>query len=226
MKIEDKWPVKDWSKIQLYTLGTPNGLKVNIALEEMGLPYEAHIVNFGTNDQKSEEFLSINPNGKIPTIIDPDGPGGERHVMMESGAILLHLADKSGKLIPQDPALRSECIQWLFFQVGHIGPMFGQFGHFYKFAGEKCDHPYPTERYKDETRRLLGILEQRLEGRTWLMGDQYTIADIAIFPWCGTLSGFYEAGEILGLSDFPKVTDWVKRCTERPATARGRAIGE
>jgi GST-like protein len=222
--ITRRWPPRHPDRIQLYTLGTPNGQKVSVALEELGLPYEAHRVAFDTNDQMTPEFLSLNPNNKIPAIIDPDGPGGNPMPLFESGAILLYLADKTGRLIPADPAERWQCIQWLMFQMGGIGPMFGQLGHFYKFMADKVKDPYPTDRYARESRRLLGVLNGRLQGRTWMMGDDYTIADIATFPWVRTLVGFDGAGDIVGIGDFPEVTAWLERCLARPATARGLAV--
>ena len=181
------------SKIKLYSLATPNGMKVGVALEEMGIPYEATTVDIRAGTQHEEWFRKINPNGKIPAIIDPDGPGGD-HAMMESGAILVHLALKSGMFLSEDPVERSETVQWLFFQVGHIGPMFGQLGHFYVFAKDACDHPYPVERYANETKRLLGVLEERLEGRTFLVGEAYSIADMAIFPWGRDAASFLRSG--------------------------------
>ncbi|MEM9104731.1 MAG: glutathione binding-like protein [Pseudomonadota bacterium] len=219
--ITERWSPSDTSKIQLYSFPTPNGVKASIALEELGIPYEAHLAHIGNDDQKTAEFLSLNPNGKIPAIIDPDGPGGQPLGIFESGAILLYLAEKTGKLIPSDPAERIECIQWLFFQMGGIGPMFGQFGHFYKFMAGKLKDDYPTERYLNETKRLLGVLDGRLEGRQWIMGDQYTIADIATFPWVRTVRDFYEAGEAVGLEDFRNVTQWLERCMKRPASQKG-----
>ncbi|SMF18021.1 glutathione S-transferase N-terminal domain-containing protein [Pseudobacteriovorax antillogorgiicola] len=220
----DLWPVQDKSKIQLYSLATPNGRKVSIALEELGLDYEAHKVNILDNTQFRDEFVEINPNSKIPTIIDPDGPGGEPIAIMESGAILIYLAEKTGKLLPDDPRLRNETLQWLFFQMASVGPMFGQFGHFYKYAGEKCDHPYPTERYTNEARRLLGVLEKRLTGRKFLMGDQYTIADIATFPWVGCLDWGYDAVDQLGLGEFKEVMRWHDACDSRDASQRGNKV--
>ena len=219
--ITKRWPAQHPDRIQLYSLPTPNGVKVSIALEEMGLEYEPHLVSFGTDDQMTPEFLSLNPNNKIPAVIDPDGPGGEPLALFESGAILLYLAEKTGKLIPSDPAARIECIQWLMFQMGGVGPMFGQFGHFYKFAADKISDPYPTERYLAETRRLLAVLDGRLDGRAHIMGDDYTIADVATFPWVRVLGGFYEAGEALGLDDFGNVTAYLDRCLARPAVERG-----
>lgn len=219
--ITKRWPAMHPDRIQLYSLPTPNGVKASIALEEMELPYEAHLVSFGTDDQMTPEFLSLNPNNKIPAIIDPDGPSGRPLPLFESGAILLYLAEKTGKLIPTDPAARAECIQWLMFQMGGVGPMFGQFGHFYKFAADKLSDPYPTERYQAETKRLLSVLDARLDGRNYLMGDGYTIADIATFPWIRVLGGFYEAGEALGLDQYSNVTAYLERCLARPAVERG-----
>ncbi|WP_417449375.1 glutathione binding-like protein [Kordiimonas sp.] len=216
--------------IQLYTLATPNGQKVSIALEEMELPYEAHRIEIGEGDQFKPDFVAINPNSKIPAIVDPNGPiGGEEAGdtaplnIMESGAILLHLAERSGKLLPADPRLRSETMQWLFFQMAGVGPMFGQFGHFFKFAQSSCDHPYPTERYTKEAKRLLAVLEERLAGRDYLVGD-YTIADIATFPWVNCLEEFYDATAQLGLDDFPNVQAWRARCNARPAVQAGRKV--
>lgn len=212
------------NKIQLYSLATPNGQKVSIALEELGLDYDAHTINIMTGDQFTDEFLKVNPNSKIPAIVDPTGADGEPLSIMESGAILLHLAEKTGQLISKDPRLKSETIQWLFFQVGGIGPMFGQFGHFFKFAKETCTDPYPVERYAKETRRLLDVLEKRLEGRTYLVGEKYSIADISVFPWVGFLGQYYEANEILELDRFKNVNNWYKRCSERPASIKGSKV--
>ena len=220
-QITKKWPPKDPTIIQLYSLTTPNGVKISIALEEMGLAYEAHLVSFGTNDQMTPEFLSLNPNNKIPAIIDPNGPNGEPIPLFESGAILLYLAEKTGKFIPKDPAARYECIQWMLFQIGGIGPMFGQFGHFYKYAADKVNDPYPQERYLNESKRLLNVLNQRLDGRAYVMGDDYTIADIAIFPWVNALNASYGAGDIIGLHDYPNVVAYVAKCMARPAVAKG-----
>ncbi|WP_419909826.1 glutathione S-transferase N-terminal domain-containing protein [Hoeflea sp.] len=224
--IAGRWQPDDHGKIQLYSFPTPNGVKVSIALEELGLPYEAHLAHIGNDDQKTPEFLSLNPNGKIPAIIDPDGPDGLPIGIFESGAILLYLAEKTGKLIPADPAGRLECIQWLFFQMAGVGPMFGQLGHFYKFAADKISDPYPTERYLNETKRLLGVLDGRLAGRQWIMGDDYTIADIATFPWVRTVRDFYEAGDAVGLNEFKNVTGWLESCMERPASVKGMTIPE
>ncbi len=210
--------------IQLYSLATPNGQKVSIALEEMGISYEPHTINILEGDQFTPEFIKINPNSKIPAIVDPQGPDGESLAIMESGAILVYLARKSGKFLPQDPRLESETLQWLFFQVGGVGPMFGQFGHFFKYAKDKCDHPYPEKRYSDEAKRLLGVLEKRLEGRTFLVGEEYTIADMAIVPWVDCLKTNYGASEHLELSAFKNVNGWCERVLSREATQRGMKV--
>lgn len=212
------------SKIQLYSLATPNGQKVGIALEEMGLPYEAHLVNITKGEQFKPEFVSVNPNSKIPAIVDTEGPGGLPVSIFESGAILVYLAQKSKKFLPEDPRLNIETLQWLFFQMGGIGPMFGQFGHFFKYAGDKCDHPYPLERYATESQRLLGVLDKHLEGKTFMVGEQYTIADMSIVPWISGLSVFYKADEKLGLSRFKNVHSWSERILARPKTAAGMLV--
>jgi GST-like protein len=219
--ITKKWPARRPDRIQLYSLPTPNGIKVSVMLEETGLPYEPHLVNFGTSDQLSPEFLSLNPNNKIPAIIDPSGPDGKPLQLFESGAILLYLADKTGKFLPQDPAGRYETIQWLMFQMGGIGPMFGQLGFFAKFAGRDYEDKRPRDRYVAEAKRLLGVLNQRLADRTWIMGDAYTIADMATFPWVRTLIGFYEVGDLVGMTDFPHVTRALDAFLARPAVAKG-----
>ena len=223
--ITGRWPARNPDIIQLYSLPTPNGVKVSIALEEMELAYEPHLVSFGTNDQKSPEFLSLNPNGRIPALIDPDGPDGQPIGLFESGAILVYLAEKTGKLMPKDAAGRYEVLQWLMFQMGGVGPMFGQFGHFFKFAADKvANNSYPMERYRDEAKRLLGVLEQRLTGRSWLVGDDYSIADIATFPWVRGVDVFYGGKEVLDLASFPAVMDWVARAAARPASLKGLDI--
>ncbi|TKT82517.1 glutathione binding-like protein [Aquamicrobium sp. LC103] len=222
--ITRRWPAADPGKLQLYSFPTPNGVKISIALEELGLPYEAHAVDIGKDESWTEDFLSLNPNGKIPAILDPNGPGGKPLPLFESGAILLYLAEKAGKLLPSDPALRYETIQWVFFQMGGIGPMFGQLGFFHKFAGSEFEDKRPRDRYAKESKRLLGVLEKRLESRQWIMGDEYTIADIAIFPWVRTLKVFYNAGELLGMDDFKSTMAWLDRCLERPAAQRGLSI--
>lgn len=222
--ITRRWPAANPEVIQLYSYPTPNGVKASIALEELGLPYEAHRISIMDNDQMTPEFLSLNPNNKIPAIIDPNGPGGKPLALFESGAILLWLADKTGKLMPVDPAARLETLQWVFFQVGSIGPMFGQFGYFFKFAGSKMEDPHARNRYRDETRRLLGVLDGRLAQRDFIMGDEYSIADIAIFPWVRTLRDFYAASDELALPDYTRVMAWLETCLARPAVARGLTV--
>lgn len=222
--ITKKWPAAHPERIQLYSLPTPNGVKVSIMLEETGLAYEPHLVSFDTNDQMSPEFLSLNPNNKIPAILDPDGPGGKPLALFESGAILIYLADKSGQCIPQDAAGRYETIQWLMFQMGGIGPMFGQLGFFNKFAGKDYEDKRPRDRYVAESRRLLSVLNQHLRGRKWIMGDSYTIADIATFPWIRNLIGFYEAGDLVGIADFPEVVRVLEAFVARPAVVKGLNI--
>lgn len=213
-------------RIQLYTLATPNGQKVSVALEEMGLAYDTHIVDIAKGEQFSPEFIKINPNSKIPAIVDPTGDRGKPLAVMESGAILLYLAEKTGKFLPQDPVERCRTLQWLFFQMAGVGPMFGQFGHFYKYAGaEKCKDPYPLERYSNESRRLLGVLEARLEGRRFLMGEDITIADFATAPWVVCLDKNYKARDYLGLERFPNIMAWIGRFLARPAAQKGMTVG-
>lgn len=222
--ITKKWPARHPERLQLYSLPTPNGVKVSIMLEETGLPYEPHRVDFDSNEQSSREFRSLNPNGKIPAILDPNGPGGRPLPLFESGAILIYLADKTRGFLPPGGAARYETIQWLMFQMGGVGPMFGQLGFFHKFAGREFEDKRPRDRYVAESRRLLGVLDTRLAGRTWIMGDAYGVADMATFPWVRNLVGFYEAGELVGIRDFPRVTGALERFLERPAVARGLAI--
>jgi len=219
--ITAKWPAKFPERLQLYSLPTPNGIKVSAMLEEIGLPYEAHLVSFETQDQMSPAFLSLNPNNKIPAILDPDGPDGKPLALFESGAILLYLAEKTGQLMPADAAGRYETIQWLMFQMAGVGPMFGQLGFFHKFAGKEYEDKRPRDRYVGESKRLLGVLEQRLAGRSWIMGEQYTIADIATFPWVRTLVGFYEASELVGMEQFPNVLRVYQAFMARPAVIKG-----
>jgi len=214
--IESQWPIVDRSKLQLFSLNTPNGIKVALALEELQIPYEPHTVRIGKGEQFTDAYKSISPNSKIPAIVDLNGPGGKPFALMESGAILIYLAERAGRLLPTEPAQRFKCLQWLFFQVGHIGPMFGQFGHFFKYAGDKCTHPYPLERYTNEAKRLLGVLDTQLSDKPYLIGE-YTIADIATVPWVNGLSAAYGAGDVLPLSEFPHVKAWVERVVERPA---------
>ncbi|MFL9962757.1 glutathione binding-like protein [Paraburkholderia sediminicola] len=222
--ITRKWPAEHPDRIQLYSLPTPNGVKISIMLEETGLPYEPHLVRFDSDDQMTAEFRSLNPNNKIPAILDPHGPEGKPLPLFESGAILIYLADKSGQFIPHDAAGRYEAIQWVMFQMGGIGPMFGQVGFFHKFAGKEYEDKRPRDRYVAEARRLLGVLEQQLEGRDWILGDSYSIADIATFPWVRNLTGFYEAGELVGIQNFPNVTRALAAFVARPAVERGLNI--
>lgn len=222
--ITRKWPARHPELLQLYSLPTPNGVKVSIMLEETGLPYEPHLVSFDSSDQMSPEFLSLNPNNKIPAIIDPNGPEGRPLALFESGAILLYLADKTKQLMPTDAAGRYETIQWLMFQMGGIGPMFGQLGFFNKFAGKDYEDKRPRDRYVAESKRLLAVLEQRLADRAWIMGDTYSIADIAIFPWVRNLIGFYEAGDLVGIDSFPHVLRTLASFVARPAVAKGLTI--
>jgi GST-like protein len=222
--ITSKWPAQHPDRIQLYSLPTPNGVKVSVMLEETGLPYEPHLVRFEANDQSSPEFLSLNPYGKIPAIIDPNGPGAKPLPLFESGAILIYLADKSGQFLPPDPAGRYETLQWLMLQMAGVGPMFGQVGFFNKFAGKDYEDKRPRDRYVAETRRLLGVLNGRLADRQWIMGDAYTIADMAVFPWVRNLVGFYAAGELVGIADFPHVTRALETFLARPAVVLGVGI--
>jgi GSH-dependent disulfide-bond oxidoreductase len=222
--ITRKWPAQHPDRIQLYSLPTPNGVKASIMLEETGLPYEVHRVAFDSNDQTSPEFLSLNPNNKIPAILDPDGPGGRPLALFESGAILLYLAKKAGQFIPSDEARYWETVQWVMFQMGGIGPMFGQLGFFHKFAGKDFEDKRPRDRYVAESRRLLNVVNERLKGRQWLMGDEYTVADIASFPWINNLVGFYGAGDLVGYADFEEVQRVVAAFKARPAVARGLTI--
>ena len=222
--ITKKWPARHPDRLQLYSLPTPNGVKVSIMLEETGLPYEAHLVRFGANDQTTPEFLSLNPNNKIPAILDPNGPGGKPLPLFESGAILIYLAEKTGQFLPSDPADRYQAIQWLMFQTAGVGPMFGQVGFFHKFAGKDYEDKRPRDRYVAESRRLLGVLNGRLANRAWIMGDSYTIADMATLPWVRNLIGFYEAGDLVGIRDFPHVTRALQSFVARPAVIRGLDI--
>jgi GSH-dependent disulfide-bond oxidoreductase len=222
--ISKKWPARFPDRIQLYSLNTPNGIKVSVMLEETGLPYEPHLVDFEHNDQLSPEFLSLNPNNKIPAIIDPNGPDGKPLALFESGAILIYLADKSGQFMPRDLAGRYETIQWLMFQMGGIGPMFGQLGFFNKFAGKDYPDKRPRDRYVAESKRLLNVLNQRLANRTWIMGEAYTIADMATFPWVRNLIGYYGAGDLVGIDEYPDVTRALNAFLTRPAVVKGLNI--
>lgn len=222
--ITKKWPAQHPDRIQLYSLPTPNGVKASIMLEETGLPYEVHRVAFDAKDQFTPEFLSLSPNNKIPAILDPNGPDGKPLGLFESGAILVYLASKAGQFIPADAAGRFETLQWVMFQMGGIGPMFGQLGFFHRFAGKDYEDKRPRDRYVDESKRLLTVLDQRLQGRDWVMGNQYTIADIAIFPWVRNLVGFYDAGDLVGFSSFKNVARVLDAFVARPAVAKGLTI--
>lgn len=222
--ITRRWPATRPDEIQLYSFATPNGVKVSIALEEMGLPYEAHAIDILKDDQKTPEFLSLNPNGKIPAILDPNGPAGQPIGLFESGAILAYLAEKSGRLLPTDAHGRHRTLQWVWFHVGGVGPMFGQFGFFHRFAGKDIADKRPLERYRDEAKRLLGVLERQLQADAYLAGPDYTIADIATFPWVRTMRDFYEAGDVVGLDGYPAVMTWLETCLARPAVQIGLQV--
>ena len=222
--ITRKWPAKHADRIQLYSLPTPNGVKVSIMLEETGLPYEPHLVSFESNEQMTPEFLSLNPNNKIPAIIDPDGPSGKPLPLWETGAILIYLAEKTGKFIPSDAAHRYEAIQWVMWQMGGVGPMFGQLGFFHKFAGKDYEDKRPRDRYVAEAKRLLGVLDRHLQGREWLLGGDYGIADIATFPWVNNLVGFYGAGELVEFERYTQVQRVLQAFLARPAVQRGLNI--
>lgn len=222
--ITQRWPAKHPDRLQLYSLPTPNGVKVSIMLEEIGLPYDVHLVDFNTDDQHSPEFLSLNPNGKIPAILDPNGPDGKPLPLFESGAILQYLAEKTGKLLPANAARRYETLQWLNFQMGGIGPMFGQVGFFNKFAGREYEDKRPLQRYVNEAKRLLGVMETHLAGRQWIMGDEYTIADISMLGWVRNLIGFYEARDLVDFDALQNVPAWLERGLARPAVQRGLTI--
>ena len=218
-----RWPPARPDVLQLYSLATPNGQKVSVCLEEMGLEYEAHLINILQGDQHDPDYVKLSPNGKIPSILDPNGPVGTPIILCESIVILTYLADKTGMLLPRDYAARMDHLQWLVFQAAHIGPMFGQFGHFYKFARDKTSDEYAVKRYTDETRRLLKVMDDRLAGREYIMTD-YSIVDIAMVPWVDCLDGFYEAGAVLEFNTFKHVVAWRQRVTERPAYVQGRRV--
>jgi GSH-dependent disulfide-bond oxidoreductase len=222
--ITKRWPPKHPDRLQLYSVTSPNGVKVSIMLEETGLPYEPHLVRFEAADQKSPEFRSLNPYAKIPAIIDPDGPGSRPLPLFESGAILMYLADKSGRFLPRVGAARYETIQWLMFQVANINPMFGQVGFFHRFEGRDYADKRPRDHYAAQSRRLLEILDARLADRAWLMGDEYTIADIATFPLGRNLVGYYGAGGLVGIEDFGNVSRSLEAFVARPAVARGLQV--
>jgi GSH-dependent disulfide-bond oxidoreductase len=220
--ITRRWPAAHPDRLQLYSLNTPNGVKVSIMLEETGLAYEPHLVDIGKDESWTREFLSLYPNGKIPAILDPDGPGGAPLALFESGAILIYLANKTGQFLGEG-ARRYQTIQWLMWQMGGLGPMFGQLGFFHKFAGRDYEDKRPLQRYVKESRRLLGVLETRLEGREWIMGD-YSIADIATLGWVRNLVTFYDARELVAFDSLGNVPAWLERGLARPAVQRGLEI--
>ena len=218
-----RWPPTMPEALQLYSMATPNGQKIGICLEELGLSYDAHLIDITKNDQADPDYLKLSPNGKIPTLLDPVGPEGEPIILMESIVILQYLADKTGRLFPQTYRSRMEALQWLTFQAAHIGPMFGQFGHFFLFAKDKTTDSYAKDRYTNETKRLLGVLNERLQDREYLC-DDYSIVDIATVPWVECLDGFYKASAALDMPSFEHVQAWRKRVTARPAYIKGKDV--
>lgn len=222
--ITNRWPAQRPDAIQLYSLPTPNGVKASIMLEECALDYEVHRISIGDpEDQMTPEYLSLNPNNKIPALIDPNGPGGEPMGLWESGAILVYLADKTGLFLPREGAARYHTLQWLMFQMGGVGPMFGQIGFFHRYKGREIEDKRPLNRYVNEAKRLLGVIDRQLDGREWITGD-YSIADIAIAPWVRNLRTGYEAADLVGLDDFANIGPWVDRFAARPAVERGLNI--
>ena len=219
-----RWPAQYPDRIQLFSAPTPNGVKAGIMLEETGLPYEPHRIDIMANESHDPAFLTLNPNGKIPAIYDPEGPNGKPLALFESGAILLYLADKSGRFLSADPNERYETIQWVMWQMGGVGPMFGQLGFFHKFAGRDYEDKRPRDRYAAESARLLAVLDARLDGRTWIMGDDYSIADISLLGWMRNLIGFYDAAEIVGFERFSHVKAWLDRGLARPGVQRGLEV--
>jgi len=222
--ISQRWPATDPGVLQLYSFPTANGVKVSIALEELRLPYEVHLVDVTRSETWEPQFLTLNPNGKIPAIIDPDGPDGAAIALFESGAILLYLAEKTGQLLPASATERYETIQWLFFQMAGVGPTFGQLGYFHKFAGREIEDKRPLERFRSETQRLLGVLEQRLQDREWIMGDIYTIADISLIGWVRNLTTRFDASDLVHYDELKSVPAWLQRCVARTAVQRGLNI--
>ena len=222
--INGRWAARHPDRLQLYSMPTSNGCKVSIALEEMEVPYEPHLVDIRKNESWTPEFLSLNPNGKIPVILDPSGPSDAPFCLSESGAILVYLAEKSGRFLASDPALRYETMQWIFFQMASIGPIFGQLGYFYKFAGSAIEDKRPLDRYVAESKRLLQVIEHRLDGRDWIMGSDYSIADIALIGWVRTINDFYDAGNLVDYHALRHVPAWLDRCLNRPAVQRGIGI--
>jgi GST-like protein len=219
-----RWPAAHPDRIQLFSAPTPNGVKAGIMLEETGLAYEPHRIDIMANESHDPAFLALNPNGKIPAIYDPQGPNGKPLALFESGAILIYLADKSGQFLSPDPAARYETIQWVMWQMGGVGPMFGQLGFFHKFAGRDYEDKRPRDRYAAESARLLGVLDARLDGRAWVVGDDYSIADISLLGWVRNLIGFYEAREIVGFDRFKHVQRWLDAGLARPGVQRGLEV--
>ncbi|BBB11584.1 glutathione S-transferase N-terminal domain-containing protein [Sphingopyxis sp. FD7] len=219
-----RWPAQYPDRLQLFSAPTPNGVKVGIMLEESGLAYEPHRIDIMANESHDPAFLALNPNGKIPAIYDPQGPGGKPLALFESGAILIYLADKSGQFLSPDPATRYETIQWVMWQMGGVGPMFGQLGFFHKFAGRDYADKRPRDRYAAESARLLGVLDDRLAARPWVMGDDYSIADISLLGWVRNLIGFYGAADIVGFERFAHVQRWLDAGLARPGVRRGLEV--
>ncbi|MPW22633.1 glutathione S-transferase [Paraburkholderia sp. CNPSo 3157] len=219
-----RWPAKYPDRLQLFSLPTPNGVKVGIMLEETGLPYEPHRIDIIASENQDSAFLALNPNGKIPAIFDPNGPSGRPLALFESGAILIYLADKTGQFLSTDPNTRYETIQWLMWQMSGVGPMFGQVGFFNKFAGKAYEDKRPRDRYATESARLLGVLDERLATRQWVMDYGYSIADISLLGWVRNLIGFYEARELVGFDRFKHVECWLDRGLSRPAVQRGLQV--
>jgi GSH-dependent disulfide-bond oxidoreductase len=219
-----RWPARHSDRIQLFSLPTPNGVKIGIMLEETGLAYEPHRIDITANENQDPAFLALNPNGKIPAIYDPDGPGGLPLALFESGAILIYLADKAGRFLSADPHTRYQTIQWVMWQMGGVGPMFGQVGFFNKFAGKAYLDKRPLARYVTESARLLDVLDKRLADRSWVMGSEYSIADISLLGWVRNLIGFYEARELVGFDRFLHVRRWFDGGLERPGVQRGLLV--
>lgn len=222
LPIARRWRIEDPGKLQLFSFPTPNGQKASIMLEEIGLPYEAHRVTLKDADVRSPEFLSLNPNSKIPAILDPEGPGGRPLRLWESGAILLYLAEKAGTLLGRSEADRWRVVQWVMWQMGGVGPMFGQFNWAVRYAGREIEDPRVRERFAGEARRLLRVLEGALEGKEWVAGD-YSVADIALGPWVSGMADPAVAG-LVGWEELPNVRGFVERFQARPAVRRGRNI--
>ena len=223
--ITSRWPPVRPEVIQLYTLNTPNGIKTSIMLEECGLDYDAHRISIGDpEDQFTPEFLSLNPNNKIPAMIDPNGPDGNPIGLFETGAMLIYLGDKTGQFLPRSGAQRYHTIQWLMWQMGGLGPMFGQVGYFHRYKGSEIEDPRPRTRYYTEANRLLGVLDRQLQGRDWITGD-YSIADMAVGPWLRTVRVNYEAEAETGMDGFANVQAYLDRFLARPAVQRGIEVG-